>query len=109
MSKSKNRTGVVYSTNPDYQYEYEGDAEPLATLPPNQQKLRIRIERSGRGGKTVTVVSNFIGSEEDLQQLAKLLKSKCGVGGNAKEGEILIQGDLRQKVCDILQKEGYKL
>lgn len=110
MSKNKkNRTavGVVYSTNPDYQYQYEDDCEQTETLPPSQQKLHIRMERSGRGGKTVTVVDNFIGSDDDLNELGRTLKTRCGVGGSVKDGQIIIQGDFRDRLVTILQSLGY--
>jgi len=97
---------IVYSTNPDFQPQ-DDEAEEVATLPNNQQKLRISMERSGRGGKTVTLVRGFVGTEDDLSALAKLLKQKCGVGGSAKDGEIIIQGDVRTKLLEILKKEGY--
>jgi translation initiation factor 1 len=107
MSKSKSKIGVVYSTNPDYQYQYEDDNEEVETLPPNRQRLHIRIERSGRGGKTVTIVDNFVGSEEDLNTLGKTLKSKCGVGGSVKDGQIIIQGDFRDRIAVLLSQMGY--
>lgn len=97
---------IVYSTNPDFQY---GDEVPEPeTLAPAQQKLHVRIERSGRGGKTVTVVDNFVGREEDLQALGKTLKAKCGVGGTVKDGQIIIQGDFRDRVVSLLAAVGYK-
>jgi translation initiation factor 1 len=102
----KDRLNVVYSTNPDYQYENIGEEE-AETLPKNQQKLRISMEKKGRGGKTVTLVRGFIGTENDLKELGKLLKTKCGVGGSAKEGEIIIQGDFKQRIIDLLKAEGY--
>ena len=102
----KDRLNVVYSTNPDYQYENIGEEE-AETLPKNQQKLRVSIEKKGRGGKTVTLIRNFIGKENDLKELSKLLKSKCGVGGSAKDGEIIIQGDFKQRIIDLLKTEGY--
>ena len=102
----KERLNVVYSTNPDFSYD-TGEHEEPETLPKNTQKLRVRIEKNHRGGKTVTIVSGFTGSEADLKELGKLLKTKCGVGGSAKEGELLIQGEFKEKVVEILKKEGY--
>lgn len=102
----KKRIGVVYSTNPDYEYS-DDSQEEADTLPKNQQKLRLNMERAGRGGKTVTLVKGFVGSEEDITALSKLLKQKCGVGGSVKDGEIIIQGDHRQRFIEILKKEGY--
>ena len=102
----KDRLNVVYSTNPDYQYE-NIEVEEAETLPQNQQKLRVSMEKKGRGGKTVTLVKGFIGTEVDLKELGKLLKTKCGVGGSCKEGEIIIQGDFKQRIIDLLKAEGY--
>lgn len=102
----KKRVGVVFSTNPDYEYS-DDSQEEADTLPKNQQKLRLNIERAGRGGKTVTLVKGFVGSDEDINSLCKLLKQKCGVGGSVKDGEIIIQGDHRQRLVEILKKEGY--
>ena len=102
----KDRLNVVYSTNPDFSYD-TGEQEEPETLPKNTQKLRVRIEKNHRGGKTATIVSGFTGSEADLKELGKLLKTKCGVGGSAKEGELLIQGEFKEKVVEILKKEGY--
>lgn len=104
----KNKIGVVYSTNPDFQYQYEDEEPEVATLPPSQQKLIVGIDRRQRGGKQATLVSGFQGTEEDLSSLGKLLKTKCGVGGSAKDGEILIQGDFRDKVVELLIQMGYK-
>ena len=108
MSKNKNKIGVIYSTNPDYQYAYEDEEEIIETLPPAQQKLHVKMERSGRGGKTVTLVEKFVGTEEDLNALGKTLKSKCGVGGSVKDGQIIIQGDFRERIIAILKDLGYK-
>ena len=102
----KKRIGVVYSTNPDYEYS-DDSQEEADTLPKNQQKLRLNMERAGRGGKTVTLVKGFVGSNEDINSLCKLLKQKCGVGGSVKDDEIIIQGDHRQRLVEILKKEGY--
>lgn len=102
----KDRLNVVYSTNPDFNYECI-EEEEAETLPKNQQRLRISMEKKGRGGKTVTLIKGFIGSEEDLKDLSKLLKTKCGVGGSAKEGEIIIQGDFKQRTIELLKAEGY--
>ena len=102
----KERLNVVYSTNPDYHYETENEEEQ-STLMPSQQKLRVQLDRKNRGGKVVTLVTGFVGTEGDLKGLGKLLKSKCGVGGSAKDGEIIVQGDFKQKVVDLLKKEGY--
>lgn len=104
--RDKGRSGVVYSTNDDFQYDYDGDFED-ETLAASEQRLKVMLDRKSRGGKQVTLVEGFVGTEDDLKDLGKLLKSKCGVGGSAKNGEILIQGDFRDKVLDILQKEGY--
>ncbi|MDL2256911.1 translation initiation factor [Bacteroidales bacterium OttesenSCG-928-I14] len=102
----KERLNVVYSTNPDYQYE-KGDEEEVDTLAKEKQQLRISLDKRNRGGKKVTLITGFVGKEEDLQSLAKFLKTKCGVGGSAKDGEIIIQGDFRQKILEILHKEYY--
>mgnify|MGYP003623931157 CR=1 FL=1 len=102
----KERLNVVYSTNPNYQYEKEEEFEE-ETLPNERQALRISLDKRNRGGKQVTLITGFIGKEEDLQALGKLLKTKCGVGGSAKDNEIIIQGDFRQKVLEILIKESY--
>lgn len=108
MGKNKNKVGVVYSTNPDYQYEYEDEMLEAETLPPAQQKLVVAIDRRQRGGKQATLVKGFVGTDEDLQKLSKVLKNKCGVGGTAKDGEILIQGDFRDKIVLLLQEQGYQ-
>ncbi|MEX1239615.1 MAG: translation initiation factor [Cyclobacteriaceae bacterium] len=103
----KRREGIVYSTESDFSYSYE-QRDEAATLPPAQQNLRVALDKSGRAGKQVTLVSGFVGSQKDLDSLAKLLKSKCGVGGSVKDKDVLVQGDLRDKIVQILQGEGYK-
>lgn len=102
----KDRLNVVYSTNPDFRYETH-DEEEASTLPPSQQKLRVQLDRKNRGGKVVTLVTGFVGTDDDLKELGRLLKSKCGVGGTAKDGEIIVQGDFKQKVLDLLKQAGY--
>lgn len=103
----KDRLGVVYSTNPEYGYDKEGEGEQMK-VPNKQQDLRVQLDKKNRRGKAVTLVTGFKGSSDDLKALGKLLKSKCGVGGTAKDGEIIIQGDFRDKVMDILLSDGYK-
>ena len=102
----KDRLNVVYSTNPNFKYETTQEPE-ATTLPPQQQKLRVSLDRKNRGGKTVTLVTGFIGTEDDLKALGKLLKGSCGVGGTAKDGEIIIQGDFNQRILDLLKAKGY--
>ncbi|MBQ2919124.1 MAG: translation initiation factor [Bacteroidales bacterium] len=103
----KKRLGVVFSTNPDFTYEEETEQEP-ATLAPEKQNLIVSIDRKGRGGKQVTLVTGFVGTAEDLSELGRTLKVKCGVGGSAKDGEITIQGDFRDRVTALLKEMGYK-
>ena len=111
MSKQNNnwkeRLGTVYSTNPDFNYQTDNDNE-IETLPHEKQLLYIQTDSKLRKGKIVTIVSGFVGTSEDLDTLAKLLKTKCGVGGSSKDGEIIIQGDLKIKIKEILEKEKYK-
>lgn len=103
----KKRLGVVFSTNPDYEFQEE-EKQEQETLAPGLQKLIVSIDRRNRSGKQVTLVSGFVGSEDDLAELGRTLKVKCGVGGSAKNGEITIQGDFRDKVTELLIKMGYK-
>lgn len=106
MSDWKDRLNVVYSTNPDFKYE-NGNEDEQDTLPKEKQQLRISLDKRNRKGKAVTLITGFIGTIEDLEDLGKFLKVKCGVGGSAKDGEIIIQGDFRNKILELLQKEGY--
>jgi translation initiation factor 1 len=108
MSKNKKiPVGVVYSTNQDFEYSFDNE-EVAETLPPEKQKFKIHLDKKSRAGKQVTLISGFVGSEEDLETLAKKLKNLCGCGGSAKDGEILIQGDVREKVLNWLIAQGYK-
>jgi len=102
----KKRDGVVYSTSDSFEYNL-GDGDASETLAASQQKLKILLDKKSRAGKQVTLVEGFVGSEDDLKELGKLLKNKCGVGGSAKDGEILIQGDHRDKVLQVLLTAGY--
>ncbi len=107
MSKKKaDNNGYVYSTDPSFRFDQE--QENQVTLPPAQQQLRIRLETKHRGGKAVTLVTGFIGTAEDLDDLGRKLRNACGTGGSAKDGEIIVQGDQRQKVLQWLVKGGYK-
>lgn len=103
----KSRLGMVYSTDPDFKYDTEEDSQ-AETPTPDRQDLRVWLDRKQRGGKTVTLVKGFVGTDDDLNELARLLKTRCGVGGAAKDGEIIIQGDHRDRVIEILVKAGYK-
>ena len=106
MADWKERLGMVYSTDPDFEDDTAGEQEP-ETLAPERQNLRIWLDRKHRGGKTVTIVRGFVGREADLAELGRMLKSKCGTGGSAKDGEIIIQGDRRDRVAELLAAAGY--
>ena len=106
MNDWKKRLDIVYSTNPDYHFQEEAERREK-TLSKEKQLLRISLDKRNRRGKAVTLITGFAGTDDDLQELGKMLKMKCGVGGSAKEGEIIIQGDHREKILGILQKEGY--
>jgi translation initiation factor 1 len=107
MAKKQQKIqNVVYSTNPNFAYEFE-QADDIQTLPPQQQRLYVSIDRKQRAGKEVTLIEGFVGADDDLKDLGKILKSKCGVGGSVKDNEILIQGNFKQKIFDLLIKEGY--
>ncbi|MFN7689498.1 MAG: translation initiation factor [Bacteroidota bacterium] len=106
--KNKVPTNVVYSTNPNFNYEFEAEQE-AETLMPSKQQLRISLDKKNRAGKAVTLITGFVGTVADLEALGKMLKSKCGVGGSVKDGEIILQGDFRVKASEILIKEQYKV
>ena len=108
MAKKKEKLDIVYSTNPNFQYQFE-EEELIDTLPKNQQKLYVSIDKKQRAGKEVTLVEGFIGTADDLKDLGKTLKNKCGVGGTVKDNEILIQGNFKDKIFDLLIKEGYQV
>ncbi len=108
MSKKNKRINIVYSTNKDFDYEYDNE-DIIKTLPPEKQKLKISIDKKKRRGKVVTLITNFVGEEEDLKELAKFLKNKCGVGGSAKNNEIIIQGNFIEKIKKILISQKYKV
>ena len=106
--KNKGSFGVVYSTNPDFEYNSD-ESGVMDTPEPGLQDLRVLLDKKQRGGKAVTLITGFVGTRDDLELLGKKLKQKCGVGGSAKDGEILIQGDFREKVLLLLQAEGFKV
>jgi translation initiation factor 1 len=107
MAKSKKeKVNIVYSTNPHFQFQFD-EEEQQETVAKNQQKLYVSIDRKQRGGKEVTLIEGFVGNEDDLKELGKMLKSKCGVGGSVKDNEILIQGNFKDKIYDMLVKDGY--
>lgn len=105
-NKNKQPSNVVYSTNPNFQYQYES-TESSVTLPKEKQKLKVSIDRRNRGGKSVTLITGFVGSQDDLSALGKDLKNKCGVGGSAKDNEIILQGEIKEKVSKLLTEMGY--
>ena len=107
QKRKKERIDIVYSTNPDFKYDYDGEVKQ-ETLPPSQQKLYVSLDRKNRKGKVVTLVEGYIGSEDDMKELGKRLKSLCGSGGTVKEGNILLQGDFRDKIITVLQNEGFR-
>ncbi len=106
MGKQSKNSRVVYSTNPDFEEDF--DLEGQDTLAPEKQLLEVHLDKKNRGGKVAVVVKNFVGTEEDLKDLGKMLKAACGVGGSSKDGQIIIQGDKREKVMELLNKKGYK-
>ncbi len=109
MAKSKKkRVDIVYSTNPDFEYDFDEELEE-ETLPPEQQNLRVQLDKKQRKGKQVSLITGFVGTQEDLNALAKILKNKCGVGGSAKNNEILIQGDFRDKLVELLSNMNYRV
>lgn len=104
----KNREGVVYSTATDFDYSY-GDEEQQEDIAPNQQNLKVMLDKKQRAGKAVTLVDGYVGTDESLKELGKRLKQACGVGGSVKDGQILVQGDFRDKIMAMLQSDGYKV
>ncbi|MBN2275657.1 MAG: translation initiation factor [Bacteroidales bacterium] len=106
--KRKDRLGVVFSTDPEYSYRYAADEE-RETLPPQKQDLKVLLDAKNRKGKKVTLITGFVGSDADLEKLAREIKAICGTGGSAKQGEIIIQGDFREKICKYLTERQYKV
>jgi len=106
-NKKKQITNVVYSTNPNFNYEFESGSA-ATTLPKEKQRLKVSLDKRNRGGKVVTLIQGFVGTEEDLSDLGKILKNKCGVGGSAKDNEIILQGEIKEKVVKLLTEMGYQ-
>lgn len=106
--KKKSSGGIVYSTNPNFKLENDEINDVHETLPAKQQNLKVMLDKKNRSGKAVTLITGFVGKEEDLKELGKTLKTKCGVGGSVKDGEILVQGDFRDKIVELLLGLGYK-
>lgn len=111
MAKMKKQqfSGVVYSTDESYRYDSADQSEDVDTLPPDKQRLTVSLDKKARKGKMVSLVRGFVGHEDDLQSLASMLKRKCAVGGSAKDGEIIIQGDFRKRIQEVLVAEGYNV
>lgn len=109
QNQRKNREGIVYSTSPEFNYQLSPDDSIQETLPPSKQNLKVMLDKKQRAGKVVTLISGFIGKEDDLTELGKRLKTKFGVGGSARDGEILLQGDFRDRTMALLIAEGYKV
>jgi translation initiation factor 1 len=105
--KNKQKGNIVYSTNPNFHFETEKE-ETTETPAPQQQDLRVMLDKKNRGGKVVTIITGFIGKDEDAEELGKWLKSRCGTGGSVKDGEIMVQGDNRDKILNLLLEKGYK-
>ena len=104
----RDRQDIVYSTNPDFQYNYDDENQEQETPDPSKQKLKVYIDtKAKKKGKQATLISGFVGSQDDIKDLSKLLKTKCAVGGSVKDGDIIIQGDFRDKIVQILSSEGY--
>lgn len=108
MKRKQQYSGIVYSTDTNFAFQ-ETESDDVETLPNRQQDLRVMLDRKMRGGKTVTLVTGFVGSAADLEALGKKLKQKCGVGGSAKDGEIIVQGDFKQRIVQLLSDEGYRV
>lgn len=106
--KNDKKIGIVFSTDPDFAYQLEDENQITETLLPEAQNLRVKIDRKQRGGKSVTLVEGFVGTDDDLKELEKMLKNKCGVGGTSKNGVIVVQGEWKEKIIDLLKLAGFK-